>query len=72
MSTANSANVVQFDDNGTADHLWRLKPWVGDVWRVQNLNSGKVLAVSNESYADSAPVQQYDDNGTPDHYWRLI
>lgn len=24
MSTANSANVVQFDDNGTADHLWQL------------------------------------------------
>ncbi|GAB3858321.1 RICIN domain-containing protein [Dactylosporangium cerinum] len=24
MSTANSAQVVQYDDNGTADHLWRL------------------------------------------------
>lgn len=23
MSTANSAQVVQFDDNGTTDHLWR-------------------------------------------------
>lgn len=23
MSTANSAHVVQYDDNGTADHLWR-------------------------------------------------
>jgi hypothetical protein len=22
MSTANSANIVQFGDNGTADHLW--------------------------------------------------
>ncbi|MEV3856327.1 RICIN domain-containing protein [Streptomyces sp. NPDC050095] len=24
MSTANSAQVVQFTDNGTEDHLWRL------------------------------------------------
>lgn len=24
MSTANSAHVVQYEDNGTADHLWRL------------------------------------------------
>lgn len=24
MSTADSANVVQFTDNGTADHLWRI------------------------------------------------
>ncbi|NEE47114.1 RICIN domain-containing protein, partial [Streptomyces sp. SID8455] len=24
MSTADSAHVVQYDDNGTADHLWRL------------------------------------------------
>ncbi|WP_443054428.1 RICIN domain-containing protein, partial [Streptomyces sp. IBSBF 2435] len=23
MSTANSAPVVQYDDNGTADHLWQ-------------------------------------------------
>ncbi|MFC8595072.1 RICIN domain-containing protein [Streptomyces atroolivaceus] len=24
MSTADSAHVVQYDDNGTADHLWQL------------------------------------------------
>nr|WP_308457391.1 RICIN domain-containing protein [Streptomyces sp. SM10] len=24
ISTANSAHVVQYDDNGTADHLWHL------------------------------------------------
>ena len=24
MSTADSAYVVQFDDNGTADHLWQV------------------------------------------------
>jgi len=26
MSTSDNAPVVQFHDNGTADHLWRLEP----------------------------------------------
>ncbi|WP_246157556.1 RICIN domain-containing protein [Catellatospora sichuanensis] len=43
------------------------------VWyRVQNANSGKVLAVSGMSTADSANVVQYGDNGTADHRWRLL
>ncbi|MFD1270916.1 RICIN domain-containing protein [Streptomyces kaempferi] len=25
MSTSDSANVVQYSDNGTADHLWTLR-----------------------------------------------
>ncbi|UZI33086.1 beta-L-arabinofuranosidase domain-containing protein [Streptomyces sp. VB1] len=71
MSTANSAHVVQFDDNDTADHLWQLVP-DGDGWyRVRNRNSAKVLAVDGMSTADSAHVVQYDDNGTADHLWRL-
>lgn len=28
MSTANSANIVQFEDNGTKDHLWSILPAV--------------------------------------------
>jgi hypothetical protein len=71
MSTADSAIVVQFTDSGTADHLWRLRPDVGDMWRVQNANSGKVLGVDGMSLDDSAQVVQFDDSGTPDHVWRF-
>jgi hypothetical protein len=71
MSGANSADVVQFDDNGTADHLWRFVE-SGDLLKVQNVNSGKLLAVQNASTADSARVQQFDDNGTADHLWQLL
>ncbi|MFE2378588.1 beta-L-arabinofuranosidase domain-containing protein [Streptomyces sp. NPDC059398] len=71
MSTANSAPVVQYDDNGTADHLWQLTD-NGDGWyRIRNKNSGKVLGVDQMSTANSAPVVQYDDNGTADHLWQL-
>ncbi|MFC8453440.1 RICIN domain-containing protein [Kitasatospora sp. NPDC057223] len=72
MSTANSARVVQFDDNGTADHLWQLVD-NGDGWfRLRNLNSGKVLGVDLMSTANSARVVQFDDNGTADHLWQLV
>lgn len=72
MSTQDSANVVQFGDNGTADHLWQLTDLGNDRWTVTNRNSGLLLAVNAASQADSAPVQQFHDNGTPDHYWHLI
>ncbi|WP_063835958.1 RICIN domain-containing protein [Actinacidiphila yeochonensis] len=71
-STADSANVVQFTDNGTADHLWQFTDLGNNRFTVRNQNSGLLLAVSNASLADSAAVQQYHDNGTADHYWHLL
>jgi hypothetical protein len=44
----------------------------GSVCRLQNENSGKVLAVDRMSTADSAHVVQFDDVGTADHRWRLV
>jgi hypothetical protein len=72
MSTANSARVVQFSDNGTADHLWRLLD-AGSGWvKIQNVNSLKLLGVDRMSTADSAQVVQFEDNGTDDHLWQLL
>ena len=72
MSTADSADVVQYADNGTADHLWQLIDNGDGYLRIQNRNSGLVLGVSDMSTADSADVVQYADNGTADHLWQLI
>ncbi|MDI5965570.1 RICIN domain-containing protein [Streptantibioticus silvisoli] len=72
MSTADSANVVQFDDNGTADHLWQLVDDGAGHFRVRNSNSGKVLGVDQMSTADSARVVQFDDSGTADHLWTMV
>jgi hypothetical protein len=72
MSYDNSANVVQFDDNGTTDHLWQfIDNGDGNV-RIRCANSGKVLAVKNMSTANSAAIQQFDDSGSLDHVWTLI
>lgn len=72
MSQQDGAQVVQFHDNGTADHLWRLVPAGGGQYKIQNINSGLLLAVSGMSTQDSAPVVQYHDSGTADHLWTLI
>ncbi|HEU4423021.1 MAG TPA: RICIN domain-containing protein, partial [Pilimelia sp.] len=72
MSTANSANVVQFADNGTLDHLWKVLDAGGGFVKLRNLNSGKLLAVENMSTVNSARVQQYDDVGSADHLWQFI
>jgi hypothetical protein len=72
MSTADSARVVQYDDNGTADHLWQVLDNGTGYARLRNKNSGKVLGVDGMSTADSAPIVQYADTGTADHNWRFI
>jgi hypothetical protein len=70
-STADSAQVTQYDDNGTEDHLWVLLVEPAGTVRIRNVHSGKVLAVHTMSTADSANVEQFADNGTVDHRWRL-
>ncbi len=41
-------------------------------YKIQNQNSGKVLAVSGMSLADVTNVTQWTDNGTPDHLWAVV
>ncbi|MEU6405117.1 DUF5127 domain-containing protein [Streptomyces sp. NPDC046985] len=72
MSLADTAEVTQYADNGTADHLWTLIDNADGTVRIANRNSGKVLAVHDQSLDNGAHVQQYQDNGTPDHVWRIV
>ena len=72
MSLADTAEVTQYADNGTADHVWTYLDNGDGTVRIANRNSGKVLAVHDQSTDDGAHVQQYEDNGTPDHLWRIV
>ncbi|WP_410614935.1 glutaminase domain-containing protein [Amycolatopsis sp. lyj-109] len=72
MSLADTAEVTQWADNGTADHLWAVVDNGDGTVRIVNRNSGKVLAVHDQSLDNGAHVQQYRDNGTPDHNWRIV
>jgi hypothetical protein len=72
MSLADGANITQWNDNGTADHLWRFIDTGGGYYKIVNKNSGKLMAVSGMSLADGANITQWNDNGTPDHLWHPI
>ena len=72
MSWDDSAQVVQFDDNGTADHVWQLIDNGDGNVRIRNANSGLLLGVDQMSTSDSANIVQFEDNGTLDHVWTLI
>ncbi|MFF3448452.1 glutaminase domain-containing protein [Streptomyces sp. NPDC002667] len=72
MSLADTADVTQYADNGTPDHLWTLIDNGDGTVRIVNRNSGKVLAVHDQGLDNGAHVQQYQDNGTPDHVWRTV
>jgi len=72
MSLADTAEVTQWQDNGTVDHIWTLVDNGDGTVRIVNRNSGKVLAVRDQSLDNGAHVQQFQDNGTPDHLWRIV
>lgn len=72
MSTTDSAHIVQFDDNGAADHRWRLVDLGNGRVKVRGEHSGKVLGIDQASTANSAHVVQFADNGTTDHVWELV
>lgn len=65
-------HIVQFTDNGAADHLWRLVDLGNGRVKVANAHSGTVLAVDGASTANSAHVVQFTDDGAPDHVWELV
>jgi hypothetical protein len=72
MSTADNARVLQWSDNGTADHRWTFLANGDGTYKVRNANSGKLLAVLNGSTSAGAQVVQDSDNGSADNRWRLV
>ena len=72
MSQSDGAEIIQWGDNGTADHLWTLVDMGNGWYKIVNYNSGKVLTPLNWSTADGTGLTQWDDNGTVDHLWQLI
>jgi len=72
MSTADGAPVLQWADNGTADHRWTLLDQGDGTYKIRNVNSSKLLAIQNNSTANGAFAVQDSDNGTNDNRWRLV
>jgi len=63
-STADSAQVQQYQCNGTGAQKFALTNMGQGWYRLINTNSGKAIDIAAASTADGAKVQQYADNGT--------
>jgi hypothetical protein len=69
-STADSASVIQYSDNGGSNQHWRIVA-AGSYQKLVNRNSGKLLEVAKASTDNSAVIQQYTDNGGTHQQWTL-
>ena len=63
-STANSAQVQQYQCNGTGAQKFAVTNMGQGWYRLINTNSGKAIDIAAASTADGAKVQQYTDNAT--------
>ncbi|MBO1329798.1 RICIN domain-containing protein [Streptomyces sp. VRA16 Mangrove soil] len=71
-STTAGANVIQWNDTGASNQLWR---WVavGDgSYEIVNQKSGHLLTVTDASTADGATVVQQPDTNTDSQRWTPV
>lgn len=71
-STSAGADALQWTDNGTADHDWKLVSQGNGEYKIVNVNSGLDLGIANASTSAGALALQWPDNGTNDHLWKLV
>ena len=71
-STQSGAQIQQYEDNGTRDHLWEFLTQPGGWFKIRNVNSGLLLGVEGGKTSNSALLQQFGDTGTQDHLWRVV
>ncbi len=72
-NSSDGATVGQWGDNLGTDHLWSLLANAdGASFRLDNVFSGKVLSLTNNSTTVGDPLTQWDDTGTSDHNWQFV
>ncbi|SDL74242.1 Pectate lyase [Glycomyces sambucus] len=70
-ATADGAELVHWDSNGSYDQQFRFVDAGGGYYKIQARHSGKVLDVEGGSTADGAKVQQWGDAGSAGQQWRI-
>lgn len=68
-STANSASILQYTDNGGNNQRWQLVSAGNGYYKIKNVNSGLLLDVNQSSTTGEAALIQYQDNGGYNQQW---
>jgi len=71
-STADGADIIQWDYWGGDNQQWAFKPLGNGYYNIINKNSNKALEVSGSSTDGSAAIVQEDGNGNADQQWQII
>jgi hypothetical protein len=73
-SLGDGAQIQQYDDTGTPDHMWRLQgqgvnPQGIGTYIIQNVLSDLVSGIDQMSTSPGSLIKQPQNNGTADHLW---
>lgn len=71
-STANGADVIQWDYLGGDNQQWRIVEVTKGRYYILNKNSGKMLDVNGQSIFNGADIIQWECNGGDNQLWQLI
>lgn len=65
------AEVIQWDNQGTADQTWTLRPYDEGYFNLVNFNSLRALGINGGSKEAGARAIQWDNDNSPNQRWRL-
>ncbi|MFJ4680369.1 alpha-galactosidase [Kitasatospora sp. NPDC088783] len=71
-STADSAGLVQWQDNQAADQRWTFTAQGGDSYGVTNVHSGKALNVPGSTTTAGTQLVQWPYDGNANSRWKLV
>lgn len=68
-STADGAEIIQWDCHGATNQLWELQSAGGNYYRIVSQHSGKCLDINGASTANNARVILWPCNGATNQQW---
>ncbi len=71
-SMADSATVLQWQDNGRADQQWFVRAASGGFDTVTNANSGKLLNIPGPTTNNGTQLIQFHDDGNTNSRWQVV
>lgn len=71
-STADSATVLQWQDNGQNDQRWYVRSAGNGYDTITNVNSGKLLNIPGPTTTNGTQLIQYHDDGNTNSRWQLV
>ncbi|MCA9237722.1 MAG: RICIN domain-containing protein [Planctomycetales bacterium] len=71
-STANSAQLQQYRDNGGDNQRWSITPNGDGYYVITSKQSGKNLDVEGASTADGAAIHQYQPTAGDNQLWSIV